>query len=240
MSAGRRLERVSDTSGAQLSLQFQSMEERAGRLLARLRAMGFTTATSCRLTLNRLTMVSFSRATLRVHESFSEAPDEVLRAMVTFFTCRQSAARHAARRVILDHAGARPAGRARRRKRNSSLDADLASRLAAWHRELNERHFEGKLSPIEPHVSRRMRSRLGHYSPASPDGGAAAEIVISRRHMARDGLERARDTLLHEMVHQWQDENGLPLSHGADFRTKAREVGTAPYARRPRALSFQQ
>jgi hypothetical protein len=201
--------------------------------------MGFTGARFCKLTRNRLTMVSFSGTTLRVHQAFIGAPDEVLRAMVTFFTCRRSATRRDARRVILDHAGARPAGPAKRRKRNSGLDPDLAGRLATWHRELNERHFKGRLSPIEPHVSRRMRSRLGHYSPASTGSGAAAEIVISRRHMARDGLERARDTLLHEMVHQWQDENGLPLSHGADFRRKAREVGTAPYARRPRALSFQ-
>jgi hypothetical protein len=31
--------------------------------------------------------------------------------------------------------------------------------------------------------------------------------------------------LLHEMVHQWQAENGLPVDHGAVFRRKAQEVG---------------
>jgi hypothetical protein len=34
------------------------------------------------------------------------------------------------------------------------------------------------------------------------------------------------------MVHQWQDETRLPLSHGADFRRKAREVGITARATR--------
>ena len=34
------------------------------------------------------------------------------------------------------------------------------------------------------------------------------------------------------MVHQWQDETGLPIDHGRAFRAKAREVGIAPQARR--------
>jgi hypothetical protein len=38
--------------------------------------------------------------------------------------------------------------------------------------------------------------------------------------------------LLHEMVHQWQAENGLPVDHGAVFRRKAQEVGVLPGARR--------
>jgi hypothetical protein len=33
-------------------------------------------------------------------------------------------------------------------------------------------------------------------------------------------------------VHQWQDESGHTIDHGATFRAKAREVGIAPYARR--------
>jgi hypothetical protein len=40
-------------------------------------------------------------------------------------------------------------------------------------------------------------------------------------------------TLLHEMVHQWQAENGLPVDHRGGFRRKAREVGILPAARRP-------
>ncbi|HEY8833823.1 MAG TPA: SprT-like domain-containing protein, partial [Gemmatimonadaceae bacterium] len=76
--------------------------------------------------------------------------------------------------------------------------------------------------------SRRMKSRLGHYSPASE--GCVPEIVLSRRHIRRDGWDEALHTLLHEMVHQWQDEQGLVVDHGASFRAKARAVGITPLA----------
>ena len=60
-----------------------------------------------------------------------------------------------------------------------------------------------------------------------------AEIAISRRHIRRDPWDDVLHTLVHEMVHQWQDENGLPLDHGPHFRRKAREVGISARATRP-------
>jgi hypothetical protein len=39
-------------------------------------------------------------------------------------------------------------------------------------------------------------------------------------------------TLLHEMVHQWQAETGIPVDHGPTFRRKARQVGVLPGAKR--------
>jgi hypothetical protein len=39
-------------------------------------------------------------------------------------------------------------------------------------------------------------------------------------------------TLLHEMVHQWQHEQGLSVDHGRAFRDMARRVGIPPRARR--------
>ena len=76
-----------------------------------------------------------------------------------------------------------------------------------------------------------MKSRLGHYV-WSGQTARDAEIVISRRHIRRNGWEEAVHTLLHEMVHQWQDERGLPVDHGRDFRRKAKAVGIVPRARR--------
>jgi hypothetical protein len=58
------------------------------------------------------------------------------------------------------------------------------------------------------------------------------QIGISRRHLERDGWDEVRRTLLHEMVHQWQVETGLPLDHGRAFRQKARDVGIEPSSRR--------
>ena len=76
-----------------------------------------------------------------------------------------------------------------------------------------------------------MKSRLGHYVWRG-QATRGAEIVISRRHIRREGWDEAVHTLLHEMVHQWQDERGLPVDHGREFRRKARAVGIIPRARR--------
>ncbi len=212
--------------------------ERAAKLLARLQHLGLTRAVGCVLTLNRSTMVSMYGSSLRVHESFCDAPYPVLRAIVDFFMSRDRYSRRAARTIIIGHAAPVIGPSAPRQRKTAADDSDMAHRLAECHALLNERHFEGQLKSLQPHVSRRMRSRLGHYSSANEKSGSEAEIVISRRHIRRDGFKRALDTLLHEMVHQWQDENGLPLDHGKHFRKKAREVGTAPFARRPRDISL--
>ena len=76
-----------------------------------------------------------------------------------------------------------------------------------------------------------MRARLGHYTAATKTGDPP-EIAISRRHLRNHGWDEALHTLLHEMVHQWQDERGLAIDHGPTFRRKAREVGISPFARR--------
>ena len=118
-----------------------------------------------------------------------------------------------------------PSARSRRTARllrTHPDDEPIAMQLQEWHRRLNAERFDGTLAAIAVRVSRRMRSRLGHYAPAQR--GAPAEIAISQRHVKRHGFEQALQTLLHEMVHQWQDEGGRPLGHGADFRNKAREV----------------
>lgn len=203
----------------------------ADDFLAHLRGLGLTGITTLRLTRNRSTLVSFRAGRLRVHEGFVQAPAEVQRAIVTF-VCGRGAARVAARAQIASYPLPRDASAPRRRRsRPHPDDAAMAERLQREHARLNGERFGGTLRTIPVTVSRRMHTRLGHYAPAGdhPEGG---EIAISRRHIRRHGWREAFDTLLHEMVHQWQEENGLPLDHGARFRRKAREVGTAPRARR--------
>jgi hypothetical protein len=124
----------------------------------------------------------------------------------------------------------RPPAPVRRRRSPREEDAAAARRLSAHHAELNASRFGGALTPIRIEVSRRLRSRLGYYRLASPRGPGL--IVISRRHLRRHGWDETIETLLHEMVHQWQDEQRLPVDHGAGFRAKAREVGCLPRARR--------
>jgi hypothetical protein len=76
-----------------------------------------------------------------------------------------------------------------------------------------------------------MKSRLGHYTLRGQPN-CEPEIVISSRHIRRHGWSEAVETLLHEMVHQWQDETGLKVDHGREFRRKAKQVGITPLAKR--------
>lgn len=215
---------------AQLELGMEAAPPRdAAALLARLRALGMRRIQRCVLTRNRTVMVSYGNGELRVHEGYLGAPEPVLRAIVVFVEGRTRAERRAAQRAIIDaavvaHVTPRPP------ERTHPDDAALVARLQALHARLNAERFGGALRTIPVRVSRRMKSRLGHYVPASQS--AHVEIVISRRHVRRDGWADVTDTLLHEMVHQWQDESGLPVDHRAGFRRKAREVGAAPAAKK--------
>jgi hypothetical protein len=167
---------------------------------------------------------------MRVHEGYLAAPEPVLRAIVCFVEGRTRADRRAAQRIIVTHPIVTKAP-TMRRERTHSDDVAMVEQLTEWHVRYNARHFHGRLKPVAMRVSRRMKSRLGHYSAAVP-GGDVAEIAISRTHVRRHGWPEALHTLLHEMVHQWQDETGRSIDHGATFRAKCREVGIAPYARR--------
>jgi hypothetical protein len=175
-------------------------------------------------------MVSFGGGELRVHEGYLSAPEAVLRAIVTFVEGRTRAERRDAQRMIVSFPIRSPRPPARR-ERTHADDVGIAQQLSAWHERYNHRHFHGTLRQIEIRVSRRMKTRLGHYTACTP-GGEPAEIAISRAHLRRHGWPEVLHTLVHEMVHQWQDEMGHTIDHGSTFRAKAREVGIAPYARR--------
>ena len=175
-------------------------------------------------------MVSFGAGELRVHEGYLAAPLPVLRAIVAFVEGRTRAERRAAQRIIVSYPIRSPRPIARR-DRTHPDDDEIASKLSAWHDRYNTRYFHCRLRHVTIRVSRRMKTRLGHYTAATP-GGEPAEIAISRSHLRRHGWDETLHTLLHEMVHQWQDETGRMIDHGATFRAKAREVGIAPYARR--------
>ena len=198
-----------------------------------LHALGLRRDYHVRLTRNRTVVVSYGRGELRIHQSFLNAPEEVWRAIIAFVHGRTGTARREARRTILRFPIERTGSPRRPRKPHSTHPDDiaLAERLMEMHARYNAEHFDAKLKTIPVRISRRMRSRLGHYSAAAADG-PPAEIVISRRHFRRHGWNETLHTLLHEMVHQWQDESGQEIDHGREFRRKARAVGVAPHATR--------
>lgn len=195
-----------------------------------LRSHGLRGVQQVVLTRNRRTMVSLAGGVLRVHEGFAVAPAHVQAAIATFATARNRVKRNAAREIIVSYPV--PIRTATRRPATQHPDDEpMAARLTLLHAQLNLEHFGGTLDHLEIQVSRRLARRLGHYTPRSHTGGPG-EIVISRRHVRRDGWPEAIHTLLHEMVHQWQDETGRPVDHGSGFRAKCRAVGIAPAATR--------
>jgi hypothetical protein len=180
-------------------------------------------------------MLSLHRRVLRIHRGYGFAPDAVLMAIVRFLNPRvPRAIRRAAEREFLDfpvtsYAPGPP--RLARTERARPGDRSALRRLQELHRELNVRHFGGSLSSIPIRLSGRMSTRLGELV-IEPNANRPREIGISRRHLARHPWNEVQHTMLHEMVHQWQAETGLPVDHGPTFRSKARDVGVLPAAKR--------
>ncbi|MEO7083796.1 MAG: SprT-like domain-containing protein [Gemmatimonadaceae bacterium] len=167
---------------------------------------------------------------LRVHQGYLNAPRDVHQAIIAFVEGKTRDARRLARERIVAFGIEAPREPSVRRERTRPEDEPVAEKLTEWHTRLNAQHFDGKLASVPVRVSRRMKSRLGHYSAAAR--GEFGEIAISWRHLRRHGWEEVLHTLLHEMVHQWQDENGKEIDHGRVFRAKAREVGIEAAAKR--------
>lgn len=117
-----------------------------------------------------------------------------------------------------------------RRERPRPGDLRILNELARTFARFNREHFGGLLREVPIRLSGRMRTRLGQLS-VNLKTREVNEIAISRKHL-KNGWAEVEKTVLHEMVHQWQVENRLPLDHGPDFRRKAREVGIVPRARR--------
>lgn len=203
-------------------------------LAARLRALGLPPVRRIELHRNRQVMLSWKPGVLlRIHEGYGQAPDPVLKAMVTFLRPGiRRPARLAARRLFLDFSLTQFADPAPPRQRIPRLrpgDAPLMAELQRVFDELNVAHFDGTLGPIPLYLSDRMRTRLGELR-LDRQSGKAERITLSRRHLRRDGWVAVRETLLHEMVHQWQAETGQPVDHGSEFRRKAMAVGITPRA----------
>jgi hypothetical protein len=203
-------------------------------LTSRLRSLGLPHDVEIRLHTNRAVMVSLTPGgTLRIHRGYAYAADRTLEAVVRFLRPGGGErARALARRIVLAHDVERHLPRRRERPRRvPPADRKLVAQLERWHAELNRRHFEGALPRIRIRLSSRMTTRLGELAVDAATG-RADEIAISRRHLAADRPDEVRDTLLHEMVHQWQVEQGQRADHGRLFRDKARAVGITPAARK--------
>jgi hypothetical protein len=204
-------------------------------LAHRLSRLGLRQASVIRTHTNRTVMVSLSaRFVLRLHRGYAHAPDRVLAAIVRFLDPRlPRAQRRQAEQEFLAFPVEQYAPRAAARAGERPRPGDIAAlhQLQQLHRRLNAEHFGDRLGEVPIRLSGRMRTRLGEVS-VDLRTGRPIEIAISRRHLAHHPWSEVVHTMLHELVHPWQAETGLPVDHGPTFRTKAREVGVLPAARR--------
>lgn len=209
----------------------------AAALAGRFQRLGLQPALTVEVHENRTIMVSLTdRRVLRVHRGYLFAPDAVLRAIIRFVTprtCRPERLR--AERELLafpvaDFVPPQPQQPARQRAR--PRDLRMLRELELLRRDLNREYFRGELPAIPIRLSDRMRIRLGELT-LDDRTRRPLEIAVSRRHVERDVWSEVRQTVLHEMVHQWQAEAGLRVDHGPTFRRKARDVGIQPRALRP-------
>lgn len=219
-------------SAVSTALQLALPLDQPPDLVARLRRKGLSKTVAVSFHRNRQVMVTLDpRRGLGIHRGYAWAPDDVLEAVVRWAQPRlKPCERRAAARVMLafpvhNYVPEPPPRRVVEPAEPG--DQTRLDRLRKLHRELNDQWFDGALGPIPIRLSGRMRRKLAHYESRA-DGASA--IVISRRHVRRHGWKQVIDTLLHEMVHQWQDESGLTVDHGPGFRAKAREVGIEPRA----------
>ncbi|HET8635132.1 MAG TPA: SprT-like domain-containing protein [Gemmatimonadales bacterium] len=210
----------------------------------KLRALGLPSLKHIVFHRNRVVLLTFSRGVLRLHEGYASAPDDVLRAIARFLSpSTRRRDRLAARRTFIgfpveqhapSHGPAEPPSRPLAAlgasyaaeppsRRAAEPDRPWIQRLRAEHARLNTERFGGELGELPIRLSGHMRRRLGHVM-LSRETGAAVEIAMNRRHVQRDPWPQVEDTLLHEMVHQWQAETGRRVDHGAEFRRKLSQV----------------
>ena len=208
-------------------------------LLRRLNRLTGGRLRSLELTDNRRTILSVrsgrmgNRAPLelRIHHSFIQAPEEVLRAVATFVESKRGSDRaREALVVIREHFSAhRTSARIRRLAlRPEGVALDLRELVA----DLNQRYFEGRLAvavtwgksnAAPPHRCRRARTsslQLGSYS---------YEDRLIRVHRVLDDPEVPRyvveAVVYHEMLHADMPpevRNGRRLFHTPEFRRRER------------------
>lgn len=196
------------------------------RLRERLNAAGLASEIHVELHSNRRVLVSLtSRGALRVHRGYEAAPDEIIAAIARWTTPRiRRQERLEAQRVLATfpvHDHSPPAGLPSCRPAVRPGDEQIFSRLHELHDRFNQAHFGNTLGRIRMALSGRMRRRLGEFRLSAT---GVHEIVIGRRHLRRDGWKGVAETLLHEMVHQWQAETGRKLGHGREFRRMLDQV----------------
>ncbi len=203
---------------------------------------------SLELTDNRRTILSVragrtgNRAApleLRIHHSFTEAPESVLRAVATFVESKRGSDQsREALTLIREHfSGHRQAARIRKlvlQPVGSCLD------LRDVFAELNERYFEGRLAAGITWGKSTIHSRCGRRRSASLQlGSYSYEDRLIRLHRVLDHPEVPRYVIeavvYHEMLHADMPpeiRGGKRFFHTPEFRRRERQYRSLTRAER--------
>ena len=105
---------------------------------------------------------------------------------------------------------------------------DTLTFFQAWTIRFND-DFKLGLEDLALRVDKLPKRVLGTHRRGHNGFGLLNEVTLSIEHVHRDELWDVLGSLLHELLHVWQSENGTPgrrkNEHNAEFRNKARECG---------------
>jgi hypothetical protein len=109
-------------------------------------------------------------------------------------------------------------------------DWGLREQLTELHRwqEIMRRDFKLEIPEVALTVERLRCTRLGHFQPGHNGFGLRGEIAINRSYIGSYEYWRTLGTLLHELIHAWQQAHGRPGRgnyHNRQFREKALGYG---------------
>ncbi len=130
---------------------------------------------------------------------------------------------------ILDQTAADEFNGRLRRHATTKTNWKLREAIAVFHTWADRfnTHFGLGLTTPAIGIDQLSASVAGTYRPAN-GFGIDDEVVINLRHIRRGPVSDVLDTLLHEMLHQWQQHHGQPGAngyHNEEFQAKARELG---------------
>jgi len=104
---------------------------------------------------------------------------------------------------------------------------DLVLKLQHWAERFNS-EFKLEIPAISLRVDWLSRKCYGHFRRGRNGFGLVNEIAINREYLNEQQPWEVLATLLHEMLHAWQEEHGTPGKnnyHNSELRKKAATLG---------------
>jgi hypothetical protein len=221
------------------TLRFQLLRQLNRLTGGRLRSLELTDNRRTILSVRAGKMGSRAPLELRIHHSFTQAPEEVLRAVASFVESKRGSDRaREALVVIREHFSVhRSAARSRKLVlRPEGVALDLREVFA----DLNERYFEGRLAAGITWGKSSVNLRCGRRRSASLQlGSYSYEDRLIRLHRVLDHPEVPRHVIeavvYHEMLHADMPpeiRGGKRLFHTPEFRRRERLYRNLPRAER--------